>query len=324
MNQTTKNTLLTTIKALVSAGLIYFLITRIDLVEFIANIRRFPMQLFPVFAVLFCATILIGGWRWSIFLKPFGKVPYIKLVGLYFVGYFFNNFLPSGVGGDVVRGYIAGKMLGDMSKAYSSVVAERVAGILATISISLFALPFVRFEPATAYFSVIVGVVLWGATVFFLMVKTEKAVSKILSFLPWRLGEKVSNFVATLRSYRHHGRILFLGFVASVAYQGALITVLVFTAKAAGSSLPIMVYYHTVPLVWVISLLPISLNALGVREASFAYFFQLFGETKGKGLLVSLSFFAYSLIAGVVGGILFAVWGSERKKGAEQNNSGVK
>ena len=86
------------------------------------------------------------------------------------------------------------------------------------------------------------------------------------------------------------------------------------TSIVAGAKLPLSVYYLTVPLVWVISLLPISLNALGVRESSFAYFFELFGASAGKGFLVSLSFFAFSIIAGIIGGIIFALWNNARKR----------
>jgi len=74
MSQKTKNIILTSLKAVVSAGLIYFIITRIDLEKFIANISNFPLWALPIVAVAFCATVLIGGWRWKIFIRPFGEI----------------------------------------------------------------------------------------------------------------------------------------------------------------------------------------------------------------------------------------------------------
>ena len=314
MSEKTKNALLTLVKGSVSAGLIYFLLTRIDLSEFIINLKQFPFWMFIPITIVFCATVFVAGWRWKIFIAPFGKISYLKLVRMYFVGYFFNNFLPSGVGGDVVRGYMAGKEMDNMAGAYSSIIAERVAGTVATLFISIIALPFAPFRKITTIATIVLNVALWGGLSLFLLLRTENAVKKILSFIPWGFGEKAAKFIVMLRSYRHNTGLLVKGFVASVIYQALIITILVITSIVAGAKLPLSVYYLTVPLVWVISLLPISLNALGVRESSFAYFFELFGESAGKGFLVSLSFFAFSIIAGIIGGIIFALWNNAMKR----------
>ncbi len=314
MKQSVKNALLTLAKALVSAALIYLVIVKIDLAEFTANIRRFPPSALPVVALAFCATVLLGGWRWSIFIKPFGRISYWKLVALYYIGYFFNNFLPSGVGGDVVRGYIAGRAIDNMASAYSSVLAERVTGILATVFLSLLALPFVDYRPQVVAASVALNAGLWLFVAAFMLLPSEVIAEKLFGFLPFGLGEKLGNFAKTLRSYRHMPKTLATGFLASALYQASIILVVALAGAFAGAKMPLQFYFATVPLVWVISLIPISLNAIGVREASFAYFFALFGSTQSKGFLVSIVVFGISVAAGVVGGIIFALWNSSWRK----------
>ncbi|MCD6418749.1 flippase-like domain-containing protein [bacterium] len=314
MSQKTKNIILTSLKAVVSAGLIYFIITRIDLEKFIANISNFPLWALPIVAVAFCATVLIGGWRWKIFIRPFGKISYWRLVALYYVGYFFNNFLPSGVGGDVVRGYISGKELDNMAGAYSTILAERVSGILATVFLSLVALPFIKFNSQIFFASISLNIGLWTGVLLFLLLPSEKIFEKYFRWLPFNLGEKLKNFATTLRSYRSTPKILISGFFASVLYQGSIILVVALAGYFAGAKLPLPFYFATVPLVWVISLIPISLNAIGVREASFAYFFDLYGAGKSTGFLVSIVVFGISVAAGILGGIIFAFWNSTQKK----------
>ena len=269
-------------------------------------------------AIAFCATVIIGGWRWSVFVHPFGKISYIKLIALYFVGYFFNNFLPSGVGGDVVRGYIAGKELENVPAGYSSIVAERVAGILATVFLSLISLPFIEYKSQIVLASIVLNIGLWLGVLLFLLLPSERVVKKLLFWLPFGIGEKLFDFVEMLRGYRKYPKTLFWGFILSVLYQGSIILVVVLIGFLAGVKLPIPVYFATVPLVWVISLIPVSLNAIGVRESSFAYFFKVFGATESAGFLVSILVFASSLVAGIFGGIIFAFWNSAEKKMPKQ------
>lgn len=314
MNEKTRNVLITLVKSVVSAALIYFIITRIDLAQFIVNLREFPIWALPILAVAFCATVLIGGWRWSVFIKPFGKMSYWQLVALYYIGYFFNNFLPSGVGGDVVRGYIAGKKLNNLAASYSAVFAERISGILATVFISLIALPFVQFHKQVVIPTLLLNIGLWAIVLLFIVLPSERIVKRLFAWLPWKLGEKIAHFAEVLRSYRSQKKALTAGFIVSILYQGSIILVVALTGYFVGAKLPVQFYLAIVPLVWVISLIPISFNAIGVREASFAYFFGIFGAQKSTGFLVSIIVFGISVAAGIVGGIIFAFWNSTEKK----------
>ena len=319
MNQKKKNILLTSIKAAISAALIYFIITLIDLEEFIGGIRNYPVWGLIAVVLAFCATVLIGGWRWRIFLRPFGKVPYWKLVGLHFIGYFFSNFLPSNVGGDVIRGYISGKELGDMPAAYSAVIADRIAGFVTTLMLALIALPFLPYRHSVFWATILLNSGFVFVILLFLLLpsKSGQFVKLLLSKLPGKFGEMLINFTRMLRSYRQHPKILLEGFIVSVLYQSSIILVIAWAGYYTNARMLVPFYFVSVPLVFVISLLPVSLNAIGIREASFAYFFELYGSTKGIGLLVSLITLAMAVGAGIIGGIVFAFWNSARKREAE-------
>lgn len=316
MNERTKKSAVLAAKVAVSAGLLYFLITRIDLESFIDAGREFPLWSLAPLTALFICTVFLGSWRWRVFLNAHGiKQGIFKGVELYMVGYFFNNFLPSGVGGDVVRGYSAGKDHGRMSEVYASIAAERLAGLLGTLLIALVFLPIVRPPAPLPLLVLVLNAAFWGGTIIFVFLNIESYLRRFLGKLPFGIGEKIADFVEAVRHFRTDRKALIGGLLLSVLYQGSLIFFVYVIARIAGvGEIPWQAYFCFVPLIWIISLIPISLNALGVREASFSYFFSIWGASEAKGLLVSLVFFGTSVICGIVGGIIWAVTGHRAKR----------
>ncbi|MCK5833296.1 flippase-like domain-containing protein [bacterium] len=310
-----KKHIILALKVGVSAALLYYLITRIDLEGFITAGREFPLWTMLPLTLVFIATIFIGSLRWKVFLGSHGiRQSVMKGVQLYMIGYFFNNFLPSGVGGDVVRGYCAGKECKRIPVVYASIAAERLSGLLGTLAISLLFLPIVR-PPAPLPVLVLgLNVLFWVGTIVFIFLNLEDFLRKVLNKLPFGIGAKIGDFVEAVRFFRKDTKALIQGFLLSIIYQGSLITFVFLIAIIAGvEKIPCTAYYVFVPLIWIIALIPISLNALGVREASFSYFFSLWGASEAQGLLVSLLFFGTSVICGIIGGIIWAVSGNRAK-----------
>lgn len=316
MNQKLKSSLTLAIKVSISAALLYFLLTRIDLENFIIAGREFPLWSFAPLTLLFIGTVFFGSWRWRVFLRAHGiEQGILKGVELYMVGYFFNNFLPSGVGGDVVRGYSAGKTHGRMSEVYASIATERLAGLLGTLLIALIFLPIVRPPAPLPLVILLLNAAFWAGTIVFIFLNLETFIRKVLGKLPFGIGLKIADFVEAVRHFRKDKKALISGLLLSVLYQGSLIFFVYVVARIAGvEEIPWSAYFCFVPLIWIISLIPISLNALGVREASFSYFFAIWGASEAKGLLVSLVFFGTSIICGVIGGIIWAISGHRAKK----------
>ena len=315
MKEKTKKYLTLFFKVTVSAALLFLLITRIDLEKFITVSRQFSAWSIIPLTVLFIGTVFIGSWRWKIFLDAHGMNQGIfKGTKLYLVGYFFNNFLPSGVGGDVVRGYSCGKESGKVSEAYASIAAERLAGILATMLIALVFLPIVHPPSPLPLAILLINLALWTGTILFIILETDRIIRIILGKLPFGMGDKIADFVKAIRHFRNDKIVLLKGLLLSIIYQGSLIGFVYFVARLAGvSKIPVAPYFVFTPLIWIISLIPISLNALGIREASFSYFFSIWGASEAEGLLVSLVFWGCSLIAGVIGGVIWAFSGYKEK-----------
>jgi hypothetical protein len=113
-----------------------------------------------------------------------------------------------------------------------------------------------------------------------------------------------------------------MGFLAALVYQAGLIWVAWLGGFLAGFTfISLADYLVFVPLIWVLSLLPITFNALGVREISFAYFFSLLGGEPEQGVLVSLILFVTILLTSLSGGILW--WMSGEKLSGLRRGSKV-
>lgn len=317
-----KNIVFTFLKTIVSAIILYYLLFySINIEEFLLQVQKLSWKDFAIACIAFCVTVFIGGWRWQIFTRPYFKSSAIRLSALYFIGYFFNNFLPSGVGGDFARAIIIGKEQNSMSTGFSTVIAERTAGFLATLTASFLALPFLPFRPFIFCASLISNAIFWGGVIIFFMVDIPKILSR-LKWLPQKQTQKAINLISKLQDYKKNKSILIKGFLASLVYQTSIIFVVIVIGWLADIKFPLAAYFATVPLVWVISLLPISLNALGVREAGFAFLFPFYGASRSDGMFVSLIFFGTSIVASIIGGIIFVLWGSIRKKGTDFNSTG--
>jgi uncharacterized protein (TIRG00374 family) len=130
-----KDRLITLSKIVVSLGLIAYLFTRIDLVQVGDALKSANyLYLLPA-ALLYLAAMSNAGLKWYILLRAQGiSVPFRAVLSYTYVGFFFNNFLPANVGGDVMRGYGLARYTEQGAEAAVSVVVDRIVGLMAFMS----------------------------------------------------------------------------------------------------------------------------------------------------------------------------------------------
>src|SRR5262245_39580918 len=118
-----KKTLLTVLKVLVSVGILVYIFTRVVPVRDLwATLRRADLNLFALSIAVYFVVQGLSAYRWHVLLKPQGvRVPYRKMAAFYFLGMYFNFFLPSTIGGDVFRIYYLNKETGRLSASTASV-----------------------------------------------------------------------------------------------------------------------------------------------------------------------------------------------------------
>lgn len=270
------------------------------------------------FLVVF-ASVAISAWKWGFILawrrRP---LPYRRLFRHYFVGLFFNNVLPTTVGGDAVRAWETARDTGDVPEAVGSVITERLVAGAALGFTALLGLPFVDVTPRLSLLVVSFLVLDLAFVAAFLVPRLAERVAT--SVLPRRVARVRSAVAATVGAVRESlraPRLFARLFVLSVLFQllVAAVNACLFAAMGVPVSLARCVVYT--PMIFTITMLPISLSGLGVREAAYVFFFGQVGVAQGDAVAASLLFFVVVGLASLPGAPLFALSRRSRRTGLD-------
>lgn len=256
--------------------------------------------------------IAISCWKWQIFLADRGlRIGIWKLIGLYIIGYFFNSFLPGSIGGDVVRGFVLGKDIKSQTESFSSVFMERFTGLIALVSIGFLAAlinyKLLLREPIVI---VIIAIILVGFILALTLILNRNLVNQIGRMIRIRklekVKEKLKNFYGIIYSYRYKKKILLktLG-ISFVFHLMASVNTWV-VCKALGINMPILDILVFVPIILLISAIPISIGGLGLWEMGFSLLFIKSGISQPEAFSISLILRAKNYLVALLGGILFA------------------
>lgn len=284
------------LKFLVSGFLIWFLLGKVDIDQAMARVRQVAPGTLLLAAGVFVLQMAIGGLRWRVVLDAIGApLSTLSAIRLFYIGIFFNQALPSSVGGDAVRMYKAYRTGMGLAPAVNGVMLERVATVFALVVIVALTQPWFlpKVDPQhRAWIGLTVALTLAAAIV-------GVALLMVLDRLPettrrWRLVRGLALLAADTRK-------IFLqpGPLARVLFWAALghinITYAVYLlAVGLGLNVTWIDCITLVPPVLLATTLPISIAGWGVRESAMVAAFALVG-VPGEGALV------LSLLAGFVG-----------------------
>jgi len=267
--------------------------------------------------ILSASTHIFGIWitvvRWNILLRT-QKININKrfLTSTVLIGFFFNNFLPSTIGGDVFRTYdVAKKANKPLGTSASIIVVERFSGIISAATYAVVAL-FLGFT-AIGGQSIIIPIVIFFAVCLILgfiiinpsILRLGKLVKKI-KFLG-KLKQKLSNVYDTFLSFKKYKMVLVKILTYSFLLQFAVVLNYYLAAKSLGINLSLTTFVFIVPVVAIISMIPISIGGIGLRENSIVYIMVAMGAGNEKAALCSLILFAMLIFIGLIGGIIYGV-----------------
>lgn len=268
----------------------------------------------PAF-LLFLLNVLIRAYRWYILLHTLNERPsYLLLTYLYFVGFFANNFIPSGFGGDVVKVVSLRQRYGQGTEALSSVVMDRVTGLMGSAIIALLALGWNASSHTTTLnlplaMWITIAVTSAGIPAAFLFLRWSEPLAwasvrlPALSRMPYY--DKLVNLVDTVKRYPFPALVKSL--LISLPFTINLVFIQYCLARAFDAQVPLAAFFLFVPLIALINTLPITFNGLGVREGAFLFLFVPIGVPPETAVAMSLAFYFLRFAAGMVGGALYAI-----------------
>jgi len=316
-----KGIISTFVKIAVSAVILYVLFSKIDLVVFWNTATSVPPYAVVAVAFLFIGTQSISTLRWSIILKKDMDVSYLRLLSIYFIGMFFNNFLPTMVGGDIVKGYFLYKssQRGDIS--FASIFMDRYSGFTALMVVTAIALvpgyALIKGTGLGAFFIMLLGGFVCSSLIIWVGPLHTWAMRLLARVHFYGINKKIDTFYNVLMGYKGHKDVLVKIFVCSVFVQVGVIAGHYFLGRQLGMNVGIGYFFLFIPLTTAIGMLPISLAGLGIREGAFIFLFTRAGATKEQAITLSLMWFAIMAIVSIVGGLEYLRIGGRRQMETE-------
>lgn len=228
-------------------------------------------------------------------------------VYLTFIGIFFNNFLPTSIGGDLVKAYYATKKSERKLESFSAVFFDRFFGFL---SIGLLAFLGVLLmngrikDPQIFWGCLIFSGVVLVAFVLFLNKTIAKAIfSRLLHLRAFQKDSKLHKLYNALNAYKGHKLVVMKVILISLLAQVLSVVLLYCIVRGISQDISFLDLLLVMPLVAVASMIP-SINGLGVREGAFVIFLGEF-ISKESAVAVSILFLGVVLIMSFIGGVLY-------------------
>ncbi len=297
-------------KLAVSGLLLAILFWRVDRTTFVRSLQALPLKVFLGCVGLYALGYLISTVRWRGLLLAEGiRLPLWRLTLLYLEGSFFNLFLPTLIGGDIVRGYAIYKLTRGHDASIASILVDRLSGFVALIAIALVALGVAYGEIRDPQVAVLV---LSVAAIFTLLIavllndRVKERASGVLRVVGLaRFQTRLQGLMEAIHRYRGHHLALGQALVLSTLLQALIIVTYYLIGAGLNLRIPIAYFFVYVPLITFMAMLPVSVAGLGVREGSAVYFFARVGVDAASALTMSLAWFSLSLVVSGLGGLAF-------------------
>lgn len=298
------------LKLAVSSTLLAVLFWRVDRAAFLGSLHALPVSLLLGCIGLYVLGYIVSIIRWHRLLLAEGiHVPLWRLGLVYFEGAFFNLFLPTLIGGDIVRGYFIYKMTQGHDAAIASILVDRLCGFAALLSIAVTALAVAYgtfSDPQVAVAILTVAVCFACLMAVLLNDGLTRRASGLLNLVGLaRFRAKLQGLVDAIRRYRRHHRALVLALLLSGLLQALIIVTYYFIGVGLNLGVPLVYFFLFVPLITTVAMLPVSVAGLGVREGGVIYFFAKVGVDSATALGMSLVWFSLTLVVSCLGGLAF-------------------
>jgi glycosyltransferase 2 family protein len=297
---------------MVSAGIILYIFRSPDISAGV--IAGHIGQIAPVYLFLalagFKACILISTLRWKLLMRSHNiDVRFSHALGLNYLGMFFNNFMLSITGGDVIKAYYASK-LEHTKRAESAAIVffDRLIGLAGLVLMGGAAALFGagREEVASSLF-----IILAAFFCFFLMgflAFNKKAARMAGRLVPIeKIRRPLKKVYEAVYYYRNDRRTLVHSLLLSVCLWVFMVFMNMALARGLGAEIPPGYFFIYIPIINIVSSIPVTIAGWGLREQMYVQFFGLVGLERTAAVSLSVSFALVLLLWSLIGGVLYAL-----------------
>lgn len=306
--------LMTAAKVLVSVALLALLFSRIDMARVWASARQASLPWLVAALVVWTLNVAASTWRWHLLLEAQDvRMPRRKLFGSFLVANFFSNFLPSNIGGDVIRIRDTAPAAQSTTLAATVILVDRGLGLMglvlvsamgASMAVSMHGDGVLPIWPSWLWagFAVSAAVAVPAMWAPGLIAKALKP----LTFLhPEWVGKQIQQLTDTLTRFREKPSSLLSCFGGAIVVQALVVGFYLTVVHALNIPVTASDLAVIVPLSLIVQMLPLSVNGFGVREATFSFYFTRVGLPIESAVLLSLVAAALTMIHSLSGAAVY-------------------
>lgn len=303
-----RKNLIAILRIAISVALLVVLIRFADVDKIFQSLSNFKITILPVVFGLITVSVIISSLKWGVLLNSNNILKDgTPLFRIYSTALFFNNFLPSSIGGDGVRILLAAKRYGNASAAAASVVIDRA---VASVSLALLGLVSALFStnPSLA--------ALWLLTALFVFGILASAVL-LTGWVPGfirkgkgKIRTSWISFAGSLGDLKEKPGALAVNFILALLFQISAALVVGSVMWGLGNRIPgLPDLFFITSASSVLAMVPLGLNGYGLREGAYIMLLEPFGYSISSALTVSVLFAVFVSIFSIIGGINWAITG---------------
>ncbi|SNT63921.1 hypothetical protein SAMN05216374_0190 [Tardiphaga sp. OK246] len=302
-------------KVLISAGMLYFAMRGIDYASIASRLNQMEFGWIAIAFILTILQIYAGSVRWDHIAGVCGfRLGGARSFRYSLIGAFFNQTLPSSIGGDAMRVWLMAKAGANWRTSAYSVLVDRAIGLIVLATIVVASLPWSLSLIANLKGRIgllLVDALALSAGLVFLLLGLVRW-QRLIAWSPVRHLHACSR-IASAVLFDWRSRFLVAGL--SVAIHLATVAIAWFASQAIQAPVGFFEMFCLVPPIILITIMPVSIAGWGLRETTMMIAFGYAGLPQADGVIVSVLFGALSFVAGSLGGIL---WVSSQEKAGQQ------
>ena len=287
----------------------------VPLDQLVLALRRVPAWAWAASLPVYLSLHLIGIAKWRLLINTAGAgLSFAQVARCYYYGLFGNLFLPSIVGGDVVRAGLALKFTRSVSGLLLGSLVDRtldIVGLAAVAGIGALLLPTALDPQSRAVFTGIA--VLFGTLVVVALLLGRAIPARRF---PYKVRRKLAALRTAIRALSSRPGSLVAALLLGMLLQSLLVVLNAWLGDLVGIHISLVVWLLVWPLAKIAAVLPVTQGGIGVREAAIVALFAPFGVGAPEAMATGLIFTSVVILGGLVGGLLALLLGRGERAAA--------
>lgn len=289
-----------------------FKFNKIDVHGLLRDIKGADKLFLFVSFVLYSFIYILGFFRWRMLLRTAGfDIPLKRLVSSFSGGVFFSIFLPSTIGGDLVRAVDLAGHTRRAKEVIATVFLDRFSGYIGLVFVIIPSLLLGRNLVLDRVVFTSVSVIIILLVVILLILFNNSIYSGISRFLTapnaGKIREAIKDMHHEIHIFRNHKKMIFFNLMISFLIQALCPVCVYFIGLSLGIKINFIYFLIFLPIISAITLLPIAIGGLGLRESLFVVYFAKAGVIKQLALAMSLLSFSFVVFYGAIGGLIYVL-----------------